>query len=393
MSQRPGDSRRYTILLLPVLFAGLLACGKRGDPQPPVPIIPRAVSDLAVAQRGPAVVLTWSFPSLTTSGATLSKVSRVVVYRYRELLPPSLAGGDPKTHAPAVVSSTTPVETALFAKVPPITQQQFVKLRERLDALESASIPAHTAGAKIVYEDLPPLHSEQGQPARYSYAVTTETPTEKSDLSNVVTIVPLDIAIAPPSLGANVKPEGIDLSWAAPAKSISGNDKPSIIGYNIYRSDAGATLVAGPTATPVNATPVREAKFTDVPPYGKHAYVVTAVAQQGPPAIESAPSPTVPVDYRDLLAPPPPANLATLSEEKTVRLVWDAVEASDLAGYKVYRTAGSERLLLTPKPIPETTFRDTTLVLGTSYIYSVSSIDRSGNESAAIQAPAVMLPK
>ena len=67
---------------LAVLALTLAACGKRGDPRPPVPIIPKATSDLVVTQRGPKVILAWSYPALTTAGKSLTKVKRVMVYRF-----------------------------------------------------------------------------------------------------------------------------------------------------------------------------------------------------------------------------------------------------------------------------------------------------------------------
>jgi hypothetical protein len=45
------------------------ACGKRGDPRPPVPVIPKATTDLVVTQRAGQVILSWSYPALTTAGA------------------------------------------------------------------------------------------------------------------------------------------------------------------------------------------------------------------------------------------------------------------------------------------------------------------------------------
>jgi fibronectin type 3 domain-containing protein len=84
-----------------------------------------------------------------------------------------------------------------------------------------------------------------------------------------------------------------------------------------------------------------------------------------------------------------------------VNLVWDAVEAPDLAGYKVYRTEGTgiEQLKpvatipLTPQPITTLTFRDTTIHNGISYYYEVVSVDKSGNESKRTKTDWVLAPK
>src|SRR5690242_6711290 len=93
-----------------------VACGKRGDPHPPVPVIPKATSDLVVAQRGTKVILSWSFPALSTAGLKLGRIRRVVVYRYVEPLPVT----PPQPPQAGEVDTTLPTAMALFAKVPPI---------------------------------------------------------------------------------------------------------------------------------------------------------------------------------------------------------------------------------------------------------------------------------
>ena len=382
---------RWSRTLLPILLLPVLFCGKKGDPHPPVPLIPKSVIDLSVTQRGPRVILSWSYPSLTTSGVNLKKISRIVVYRVREALPPSLVGREPIMLALGEVPSTIPSEVALFAKVPPLGPLQFTKLKEKLDSLEGAEIPASTAGARIVFEDTPAPRSEDGRPVRLTYAVITEAEEETSGLSNLAIIVPLNIPAAPDALIARSTPEAIVLNWTAPVKS---SDTVSLIGYNVYRSDTGSPTAAvnGP-AVPINTAPVRETTYRDTPPYGVHQYAVTAVTSLGPPKIESDPSRIATVDYRDLLPPAIPTGFVTLNEDKAVRLVWDPVDTPDLAGYRVYRTLGTARQSLTPKLIQETNFRDPDPALGVSYVYSVTSVDKNGNESAEAKAPAVLLPR
>ncbi|HEX3583828.1 MAG TPA: hypothetical protein VH087_18830, partial [Thermoanaerobaculia bacterium] len=153
--------RFYALLLI-----AAVACGKRGDPRPPVPIIPKATSDLVVTQRGSKVILTWGYPSLTTAGKNLTDIRRIVVYRASEELPVAPAG---------TVDASTPQPVSLFAKIPPLTPVQFTKDRKRLDAIDASSLPAVTNGARLVYEDTPQLHTTDGRPIRQTYAVVTET--------------------------------------------------------------------------------------------------------------------------------------------------------------------------------------------------------------------------
>jgi hypothetical protein len=349
------------------VVATLLACGKRGDPKPPVPVIPKATSDLVVTQRGSNVILSWSYPSLTTAGKSLTGIRRVVVYRHAE-------------------------ESPISPAAPPLALPQFNKLRKQLDSIDSARLPAASSGAHLTYVDAPPFHAADGRPMRMTYSVVTEGATAKSDLSNLVSIVPIDVAIAPPSLTAAAKAEGVTLTWTAPDTSVTPGAKPVVVGFNVYRDEQ---------LTPINSAPVTSAATTyvDVPPYGDHEYRVTAIGSISP-RIESEPSPSARVSYKDLLPPATPTGLAALVETKAVRLVWDPVDSADLAGYKVYRSEGSgeqlkvvARILLTPQPITATNYRDVNVNVGISYFYEVTAVDKSGNESKPAKSEWALAPK
>ena len=123
---------------------------------------------------------------------------------------------------------------------------------------------------------------------RTVYAVVTEGVSAKSEMSNIAAIVPIDVPAPPDSVAATAKREGVVLTWKAPQKSVTGNEKVRVVGYNIYRSAPNETL--DELATPVNATPVSQTTYTDVPAYGPYQYVVTALAATGPPRVESDPS-------------------------------------------------------------------------------------------------------
>jgi hypothetical protein len=376
--------RKIAVLLL---FA-LVACGKRGDPHPPVPVIPKATTDLLVAQRGPKVLLSWGYPSLTTAGKSMTGIKRVVVWRSVEEPPPSSS------------TAATDVPLQLFAKVPALIPVKFLKVRTRVDSIEGAQLPAATAGARLTYEDTPPFHTSDGRPVRVTYAVVTEGTSANSDLSNLVSIVPLDAPIAPSALTATARREGVVLTWTAPDTSIGGAKNPTVAGFNVYRFPHGQS--ADEFATSTNTSPVTAATYTDNPPYGQHDYFVTAVASPGPPRIESEPSPVAGATFKDLVPPPPPTGLTALVETGAVRLVWDAVEAPDLAGYKVYRTEGSGiETLRSVGTIPLTpvvlltaaNYRDTSVQHGISYYYEVVSVDKTGNESTRVKTDWVLVPK
>ncbi|HEY2094426.1 MAG TPA: hypothetical protein VGJ81_21380 [Thermoanaerobaculia bacterium] len=366
-----------------------VACGKRGDPRPPVPIIPKATSDLVVTQRGSKVILTWSYPSLTTAGKNLTGVRRVAVWRASEELPVAAAGS---------IDTSNPQPVNLFAKIPPLTPTQFAKLRTRVDAIDASSLPTVTSGARLVYEDTPQIKTTDGRPIRQTYAVVTETTSARSDLSNLAAIVTVEVPSAPSDLTADAKAKGIALSWQKPPDA-----KADLPGYNIYRR--GEKESEDTLAAPINTSPVSTTTYTDTPAYGTFTYVVRAVASAGTPRIESEPSSPVTATFKDLTPPPAPASMNALIETHAVRLVWDPVTAPDLAGYMLYREEGIGHVEqpggiksvgvidLIHHLINTTTYVDPDALLGISYRYAVAAVDKNGNESERVWTPWVTVPK
>jgi hypothetical protein len=385
---------RKTVAALVLLS---VACGKRGDPRPPVPIIPQATSDLAVTQRANRVTLSWSYPSLTTAGRSLTEIRRISVHRYVEELPVSAVVGEPAPLQPT--DPSVPRAMALFAKIPTLPKAQFEKLATRVESIEKENLASATAGARLLYTDTPPMAAADGRPVRVTYAVVTEGASAKSEPSNLAILVPLAVSVAPQSLVATAKPQGIVLTWAEPKKSVTGGDAPVITAYHIYRGAPGTPL--DEQAAPIETGPVTKTTYTDVPPYGEHEYRVTAVASVQPSLIQSDPSGPARATFRDLVAPPAPTNMTALLETKVVRLIWDAVDAPDLAGYHVYRTEGVGHVnireigtvLLVNNLLTVTTVADENADLGIAYKYGVTAVDKSGNESARVWTDWVVAPK
>lgn len=376
-----------------------VACGKRGDPHPPVPVIPKAISDLVVAQRGAKVILSWSFPSMTTANQKLGGMRRIVLYRYTEELPVGQPPRDSKSVLPGDIDPTVPTAISLFAKVPPIGPQQFTRLRQRIDSIESDDLPSATVGAKLVYEDTP-FHTSDGRPVRVNYAAVTEGLTARSEMSNIATIVPIDVPMPPDSVTAAARPEGIVLTWKAPEKNMTGAEKPRVVGYNVFRT--APNQAADQLTTPLNATPIAKTTYTDVPAYGPYQYVVTAIAATGTPRIESDPSAPAKAEFKDLQPPATPAGLTALLETNAVRLVWDPVDAPDLLGYVIWRTEGAGMQDIKPvgkvplvfdHPIAQTNYTDPTVKAGISYYFEVESVDKSGNHSKPAKTDWVLVPK
>ena len=226
---------------------------------------------------------------------------------------------------------------------------------------------------------------------RATYAVVTETQTAKSDLSNLVSIVPVDVPVPPSNVTVTPKAQGLVIAWQRPEKSATGGDKPSIAGYDVFRSAPGEEPEELPL--PINAAPIRDTTYTDVPSYGDYQYRVAAVSATGPPKISSDLSQGAVATFKDLVPPPAPSNVVALIETNAVRLIWDGSDAPDLRGYYVYRVEGSTRTRITKEPVAQPNYRDATVKIGVSYGYQVTAVDKSGNESGGSASPAISIPR
>ena len=165
---------------------------------------------------------------------------------------------------------------------------------------------------------------------------------------------------------ATASEDAIQLQWTA------SEDNVGVAGYDIYR---GALLV-GQTHGP--ATTFKDTILTSGTTY---AYTVKARDLAGNRSAASA-SVQATTLAADVAAPTAPSNLAVTDvAEGTVDLAWDAsAEDRALDGYLVYRDGvlvGITR---------STTYRDTELRPGRSYVYTVKAKDTSVNVSAASNA-------
>ncbi len=78
---------------------------------------------------------------------------------------------------------------------------------------------------------------------------------------------------------------------------------------------------------------------------------------------------------------PPAAQAPAATASLTFQ--WDPVGASDLAGYKIYRstTAGTYGSPIATLSASTTTYQMTNLTKGVTYFFAVSAYDANGNES------------
>ena len=376
-----GRGDRTLVFVLLLLIVSSVECGKKGDPQAPLPRGARAVSDLAVEQEGAEAVLTFSYPDRLLTGQPLTDLEAIEIYRVVNPSPAltagkpaASAGGGPKTdEAPGSAAR----KAAAAAR---LAQEAFLHDAVRVFELPTMALAQHTRGATVVYRDaLAPLLKAGKLPSSLGYAVVSMRRTrEKSPLSNIAALSPA-VPPGPPVILAVTPEEGrVCLEWLPPATDMLGQSVEAG-GYFLYRR----ILPEEEYEAPINAKPVLGTAYVDTAaPYGKLVYTVRAILPDKS-KVEGAPADEAGLDYRDVFPPAAPARLDALPEAGLVRLVWDPVPAPDLAGYLVFRAEGAgqpERLNAEPTKDSFTT--DTSAKPGHRYRYTVRAVDKAGNVSA-----------
>jgi len=193
-----------------------------------------------------------------------------------------------------------------------------------------------------------------------------------SEWSNPVTIAVGVPVAAPGNLQAVSDPQGVRLTWLGSFGRGEGGR------YRIFRS-------AG------DAMPVQLAE-TDKPEYvdtavdfgSSYRYFVQALAGE---TRQSEISATVSVTPMDTFPPAVPAGLTAVAGVNSIELAWTRNTEDDFAGYQVYRSSEGGAPERIAGPIDAPAFSDRAVEVGKKYSYTVTALDRTGNESAP-SAPA-----
>lgn len=347
-----------------VLTFGILvtACGKKGPPLAPLRIAPAAVTDLSARRMADRVVLRFTLPARNDDNSTPADVARVDVYALSVAMAADVPAGPAFLEKAPVVGAVT-----LAADAAP--QASFTETL-------SAQDPGKGGESHFSSRDREKSVTVPLSPVRV-YAVVGVSSKGRRGAAAGVTVPLVDAPPAPSAPTATYSEKAIAIQWpAAPAGADVDAPKPL---YNVY--EAGQ-LPAGP---PINAKPLDAPAFDDSRlEFGaERCYAVTTVRVVQQVAIESAPSPSVCVTPVDTFAPPAPDGLGAVAGPGSISLIWNAVEAADLAGYVVLRgEVPDDRLqALTPEPIRDTTYTDTAVRAGVRYIYAVVAVDRAKNLS------------
>jgi hypothetical protein len=413
-----GSARAGALLGVILATVVALVCGGCAAPGEPIArhsSVPRAITDLRASQQGNSFLLSFTLPSKTTTKKNLPASPSIEIYRTYQ------AAG---TKAAAAGATTEMTHPELLVEIPAAMASKYLqrgKVRFAMDM--PADQLAQHAGQQVVW------------------MVRTQVKVgRQSDDSNVVSLPVFPVLPPPQDVEARLTQDAVEISWVdlpavveeqtAVAAGAAGMTRKSKI-YRVYRAQltaegtpasaagetkgqgaAGAGAAASGQAAEAgaastgngagvegrpgeppfqligesSASPFRDTHFQ----FGRHyVYSVRTFAQYEVGSLESADSNLVRVDTKDVFVPAAPTRLVAIPVAKTdeepahIELSWAISSETDLAGYNVYRVDGQDSTptKLNDKPLLTPTYRDMSVAPARTYTYSVTAIDRAGNES------------
>jgi hypothetical protein len=371
MSSRTGGRLQRRIIVV-TLLAASLGCGKQGPPLPPLRNVPAPVKDLTVVQQGSQILLSFTYPTVTPAGTALGGISAVEVWSVGRPAPDGKAVPlDVKTFGPAA----KPVQKVSGADLTAATTGNRIDISLPLPPTATTAPPPATTPVPTTPPAAGTTPAAPAGPtplAAYFSVRTFGKDGDRSDFSNVVSVVPKAPPAAPSQVTATARVDGVLVEWTP----VTG----TVAGYNVYRR--GSQERANPK--PIHTSgPTEKSWLDNTAKFGNgYIYSVTALSQLQPP-IESAIASEREVRYVDRFPPPAPTELVALAEAGRVRLVWRPSEAEDVAGYVVYRKVDDtgQFVRVTPQPVVAAEYVDTAVTAGKTYVYRVTAVDQSGNES------------
>jgi hypothetical protein len=350
---------------IPLLTAG---CGAPGDPVPPSPPVPAAIKDLTAHQAGDGVELSFTLPSNSISGEKLPAPPAVEILR-----------GTVRPDGSADAKSFRVVYT-----------------------IPGALVDNYRADGRMRFTDpIAPEETKSHPGGAVTYIVRTRASQKRASKdSNVVTLRMFPVPAPVASVEARVTESAVELTWPVPARTAAAKPVSTITGYRIYRSEIHPSAPASSPEDLPQGRPESHAallassesnNYRDTSFVFEHTYVyiVRSVIQVEGDELESSDSQPVTVTPHDTFPPAPPQGLvaALLPGLATgtvlVDLSWSINLETDLAGYRVYRTEqeGTRGQLVTPELLPTPAVRDRSVQPGHRYWYTVTALDRAGNES------------
>jgi hypothetical protein len=326
---RPSLAAAVAALLLST------GCGYIGPTLVPLVNVPTAPSDVAAVQRGAKLIAHFTVPGVTTEG-----------YRIKGGLQLDLrAGPSPDVWKESEwAAKAERVAPARITKLPPArpdaTAQQLAEYEFSSTAWTGKTI---VVAARVIGSN--------------------QKASNWSALSTLPVVAPL---AKPEQLVATPLANGIRLTW----RGAGGH-------FRVLRRAEGGDGFAELATTTAPEYLDASAEFGKTYTYQVLAFAAVAPQKEA----QSDLSEETTKLYKDEFPPAAPAGLVATPSPASVELSWESNTEPDLAGYRVYRSTagGAFEKIADVNEIP--TYSDHAVERGKTYRYTLTAVDKSGNES------------
>jgi hypothetical protein len=255
------------------------------------------------------------------------------------------------------------------------------------------------AGNTVTWTDaLTPAQFQAHQGLQIRYRVRTAAgPSEWSADSKAAQITLRTPPAPVRDLEAAIAAGAVELRWQPPAPGPSPAPNTFLIYRSTLRPGPSAIEPAAPQA--LAATTGQSYRDTTVEPGREYRYAVRGVVRVEGQEVESADSEpvVVRVPAARLAAPTGLTAIPMRAPGRSpeVDLSWEIGSEANLRGYNVYRSESpsGRTARLNAKVLAAPAFRDTTVVPGRSYSYTVTAVGPAGNQSKSSAPVAVTVPK
>jgi hypothetical protein len=375
-----------TILMLTAICVG---CASIGSPLPPSLELVKPPTDLHAVRKGDQVYLSWTVPTLTMEHQSVRHRGPTLICRS-----PQVAMAECGTPAGSVSPESLSKTPAPNAR----EQATFV------DRIPSDLIDNHFHDWTQPNDSIPTV----------TYAVEAlNSSSRTAGLSNQVQALLVPTVPPPKDFRAELTATGVRLSWTGELLSL----RPSRVNYayRVYRRLEGTNerTVIGSVMLGVDANPtLLDQTFAWEKHYEYWLNVVTEVEAGHHPCafanglpgscpelaeIEGDDTPIQSVFTHDIYPPAVPSGVQAVfsgpGQQPFVDVIWAPDTDADLAGYNIFRREqGTQPVKINVELAKTPSYRDTNVVSGKMYYYSVSAVDLRGNESARSDETSEQVP-
>lgn len=378
------------------LQALLAGCGMAAGPQPPSLQLPRQIADLTASRSGDQVSLNWTTPRENTDHLKLQKDIRLRICR---------RGQQTASWDTIATITAAPGKPARYTDALPalLTTGPFRSLGYAIFGINKHGRTAGPSNVALVLAGPAPAQVrnlslqvvERGVILRWQPV---------SDLPSG-TSVEIDRALVTPAV-ASAK----HVPNARPKKSSTLALLPHAVQPVRQTLRVNLSTAGNGTAEQAHAIDPGTALDSSALFGQRYTYTVRRVIERKVEnrmlVVSSTPSASVAIATRDTFPPSAPVGLAAVPVSASmnngvpeVDLSWSANTEPDLAQYRIYRQdvtldGSMQRIAPTEQTglIVAPAFRDMHVQPGHTYVYTVSAVDATGNESTRARSIDVTVP-